>query len=115
MVATLTAAEAAELLASHPDYDVIDVRDVDDYASGHIPAARVVPLDVLRSDTDRELAGKPAVVFVCQRGNRSLNAAKMAERLGYEHVYNLEGGTSAWAAAGLPLSIEPPAPARAAA
>jgi rhodanese-related sulfurtransferase len=106
MVATLTAHEAAELLAQHPDYDVIDVRDVEDYAAGHIPAARVIPLDLLRTDTDRELAGKPAVLFVCQRGNRSLNAAKMAERLGYEHVYNLDGGTSAWAAAGLPIAIE---------
>ena len=106
MVETLTANEAAELLSTRTEIDVIDVRDFEDFATGHIPGARDVPLDILRADTDRELAGKPAVMFVCQRGNRSLTAAKMAERLGYEHVYNLEGGTAAWAAAGLPIAIE---------
>jgi rhodanese-related sulfurtransferase len=105
MVATVTAAEAAELIATS-NVDVIDVRDVDAYVAGHIPAARVVPLEVLRTDTDRELAGKPALLFVCQRGVRSLNAAKLAERLGYEKIYNLEGGTDAWARAGLPIAAD---------
>ena len=58
------------------------------------------------SRTDRELAGKPALLFVCQRGVRSLNAAKLAERLGYEKIYNLEGGTDAWARAGLPIAAD---------
>ncbi len=105
MVATLNALEASELIASTP-IDVIDVRDVDAYEAGHIPAARVVPLDVLRSDTDRELAGKPALLFVCKSGVRSLNAAKLAERLGYAKIYNLDGGTDAWARAGLPIAAE---------
>ena len=103
MVATLTVLEAAELIAtSH--VDVIDVRDHDEWSAGHLPAARVIPLDVLRADTDRALQGNPAgVLFVCARGVRSLNAAMMAARLGYDRVYSLDGGTSAWAAAGLPL------------
>ncbi|MBA3541720.1 MAG: rhodanese-like domain-containing protein [Deltaproteobacteria bacterium] len=106
MVATLNALEAAELIATS-SVDVVDVRDFDEWQAGHLPAARVVPLDVLRADTDRELHGtKAAVLFVCARGVRSLNAAKMAERLGYETVYNLEGGTSGWAQAGLPLVAE---------
>lgn len=103
MVATITAVEAAALLAS-TQVQVIDVRDYDDFAAGHLPAARAVPLDVLRADTDAELHGTTAgVLFVCQRGVRSLSAAKMAERLGYTNLYSLEGGTAAWAAAGLPI------------
>ena len=104
MVATLTALEAAALIASSR-VDVIDVRDYDEFDAGHLPAARAVPLDLLRADTDAELRGtKAGVLFVCARGVRSLSAAKMAERLGYENVFSLEGGTSAWAAAGLPIA-----------
>jgi rhodanese-related sulfurtransferase len=104
MVATLTPQEAAALIAS-THVEVIDVRDYDDFHAGHVPAARAVPLDVLRADTDAELRGTTAgVLFVCARGVRSLNAAKMAERLGYANVYSLDGGTAAWAAAGLPIA-----------
>lgn len=103
MVATVTAQQAAELIAQG-HIDVIDVRDPHEFEAGHLPAARLVPLDTLRVDTDRELAGKPAVLFVCARGVRSLNAAKMAARLGHANIYNLDGGTAAWAAAGFPLA-----------
>ena len=105
MVATLNALEAAELIATS-NVDVIDVRDTDAYDAGHIPAARVVPLEVLRTDTDRELAGKPALLFVCKSGVRSLNAAKLAERLGYDKIYTLDGGTDGWTRAGLPIAVE---------
>ena len=103
MVATLTALEAAALIAGSR-VQVIDVRDYDEFDAGHLPEARAVPLDILRADTDAELHGTTAgVLFVCARGSRSLSAAKMAERLGYENVFSLDGGTSAWAAAGLPI------------
>lgn len=104
MVVTLDAFEAEQLLLSTIDIDVIDVRDHEDWVDGHIPAARVVPLDVLRADTAREVDPNRAVMFVCQRGVRSLAAAKLAERLGYERIYNLDGGTAAWESAGLPLA-----------
>ena len=105
MIATVDALEAATLIASS-NIDVIDVRDHEDWAAGHIPAARVVPLDILREDTAREVDPNRAVLFVCARGVRSLNAAKMAERLGYEHVYSLDGGTTAWQRAGLEIVAE---------
>ncbi len=106
MVATVNALEAAALIASSRVL-VIDVRDYDEFEAGHLPTARVVPLEILRADTDAQLHGtKSGVLFVCARGTRSLNAAKMAERLGYENLYTLDGGTAAWAAAGLPLVRE---------
>jgi len=104
MVLAIDALEAAALIASS-NVDVIDVRDEDEFITGHLPAARLVPLDILRADTAREVDPNRAVLFVCLRGVRSLNAAKMAERLGYDKVYNLEGGTSGWERAGLPLAI----------
>ena len=103
MVATLTALEAEALIATTA-VEVIDVRDYDEFDAGHLPAARALPLEVLRSDTEAALRGAThGVLFVCARGVRSLAAAKMAERLGFEKVYSLDGGTSAWAAAGLPV------------
>ncbi|MDX2090332.1 MAG: rhodanese-like domain-containing protein, partial [Kofleriaceae bacterium] len=66
---------------------------------------RVIPLELLRTDPEAMLTRKP-IVFVCARGVRSLSAAKLAERLGFEHIYSLDGGTSAWAKAGFPITVE---------
>jgi rhodanese-related sulfurtransferase len=104
MVETLTAAAAAELVSQH-DVDLVDVRDDREWSSGHIPGARHIPLEQLRADPEAYLAHKP-IVFICARGVRSLTAAKLAERLGYTQVYNLDGGTSAWSKAGLPIVVE---------
>ena len=65
-------------------------------------------LDVkeMRADPDAYLSKDRPVDFICARGFRSLTAAKLAERLGDENVYNLEGGTSAWTKSGLSFVVE---------
>ncbi len=45
-------------------------------------------------------------MFVCAAGVRSEAAARLAASLGFKKVYNLSGGTRAWAKAGLPLETE---------
>src|SRR5690606_36450905 len=72
-VKRVSVSEAAALLASG-DLDVVDVRDPRDWASGHVPGARSVPLEVARANP-REFTKSP-VLFVCQRGVRSLSAAE---------------------------------------
>jgi len=104
MVATITAAELAELLSQ--GVDVVDVREPSDWAAGHIPGSRVIPLDTLRADPDAVLSRDSAIVFVCAKGQRSLTAAKLAERLGFATIYNLDGGTAAWGRSGLGLVRE---------
>jgi len=104
MVETLEAAAAAALLAQL-DVDVVDVRDDREWNAGHLPGARHIPLEQLRADPEAYLAHKP-ILFVCARGVRSLTAAKLAERMGYSQVYNLDGGTAAWSKAGLPLAVD---------
>jgi len=101
MVATISPREAADIISSH-DVDVIDVRDEDEYSSGHIPGARPVPLDQLRADPETVLR-RDSIIFVCAKGVRSLTAAKLAERLGFSKLYNVDGGTAGWVKAGLPL------------
>ena len=89
--------------------DLIDVRDQSEWDTGHLVDARLVPLEQFRADPDAVLVHGTTIVFVCAKGVRSMQAAKLAERFGYENVYNLEGGTKEWARVGLPLAIEQPA------
>jgi adenylyltransferase/sulfurtransferase len=94
--------QEAERLISGGDVDVVDVRDAPEWDRGHIPRARLVPFHQLKSRTHQVLP-RDGVLFVCARGNRSLNAAHVAEEAGLHELYNLEGGTSSWVSAGLPL------------
>ncbi len=107
MVQSLGATDAKALI-DLGEVDVIDVRDAREYAGGHIPGARLLPLDELKPDPKAKLT-RDNVLFVCAKGIRSATAAKLAEGLGFGRLYTLEGGTQAWVAAGLPLE-RPEAP-----
>jgi rhodanese-related sulfurtransferase/transcriptional regulator with XRE-family HTH domain len=112
MVRTLTPREA-ETLINAGDLDVVDVREPDEWAAGHLPGARLLPLAELRRDPRGQLRGD-RVLFVCARGSRSLSAAELAEAAGVGELYSLIGGTKAWASAGLPIvAPEAAAPAKA--
>ena len=101
MVQTLTPQEMNALLVSG-EVDVVDIRDTQEWSDGHIPGARLVPLDDLRADPAKTLP-RSNIVFVCGQGLRSLTAAKLADRLGIGNVYSLDGGISNWTRAGLQL------------
>jgi rhodanese-related sulfurtransferase len=94
--------QQAEALIGTGTVDVIDVRDPNEWATGHIPGARHVPLARFRASPKAYLQGTPAI-FVCAAGARSQLAAQLAAAHGVEPVYNLSGGTRAWAKAGLQL------------
>lgn len=84
---------------------LVDVRTQEEYSDelGHIPGARLVPLDTLEAQAVRWSRAQPVVV-VCRSGGRSARAAMELERLGFPEVASLAGGMLAWAAAGLPRS-----------
>lgn len=100
---TIGVREAESLLASG-GADLVDVRDANEWARGHLPGARHVPLDTVRADPRKALP-RDKVLLVCARGARSLVAARLADELGHHEVYSLDGGTSAWAELGLPLEV----------
>jgi len=81
---------------------VVDVRSANEWAGGHIPGAVHIPLGYL-AERCRSLPATKPIVMQCQGGSRSAIAASLLERLGYSGVINLEGGMSAWIAAGLPV------------
>jgi rhodanese-related sulfurtransferase len=101
MIHALTPHQAHALIASG-ELDVVDVREPREWSCGHLPGARHVPLDRLRSSVKTELP-RDGVIFVCAAGVRSQTAARLAEAHGLKKLYNLSGGTQGWTVAGLPL------------
>ena len=96
MVRNVAPGDAQELIAKG-DIDVVDVREPNEWATGHVPGARLVPLGQVAGTE----FGK-RVLFLCEKGGRSIKAASMVKA---DEVFNLEGGTSAWRAAGLPIVV----------
>jgi len=86
-----------ELSALGPAARIIDVREVDEWESGHIPHAEHIPLAQLPGRLDR-LDGRPTYL-ICRSGGRSAQACEFAAARGYE-VVNVSGGMIAWAASG---------------
>jgi rhodanese-related sulfurtransferase len=104
VIQALTPQQAYELI-THNDVEVIDVREPVEWNNGHLAGARLVPLESLRRSPSASLP-RDGVLFVCAAGVRSQTAARLAESMGLKSVYNLSGGTRAWAKAGLPLTSE---------
>ena len=80
---------------------LVDVREPREWAAGHAPAARHIPLSQLPTRM-KELPAGRRIVTVCRSGARSRRAAVLLAREG-RRVTNLSGGMAAWAAAGLPV------------
>lgn len=101
---TISVATAHEQLQADPDAIFVDVRTAEEYASGHAEGTVLIPLDELASRTPGELPKDRDIYVICHTGNRSRSASETLVDLGYEHVYNVEGGTDAWSSEGLPMS-----------
>jgi rhodanese-related sulfurtransferase len=95
----------ATLMINREDAIVVDVREPQEFAAGHVPNARHIPVgqfDKRIAELDK-FKGKPVIV-VCQSGNRSSAACNALEKSGFEKVYNLSGGIAAWEQAGMPVT-----------
>ncbi|HVB44014.1 MAG TPA: rhodanese-like domain-containing protein [Streptosporangiaceae bacterium] len=97
---TIPASEAQSLLVERRAV-LIDVRERHEWNTGHVAAAKHIPLGSLSGRMGEIPAGRP-VITICQSGMRSARAAGLLAKQGHE-VYNLRGGMSAWVATGLPV------------
>ncbi len=83
---------------------VVDVREREEYAAGHIPGAMHIPRGQLELRVDTELPDPTRRVVVCCRfGKISTLAAATLRGMGFLRVAALDGGLEAWKAAGYPL------------
>ena len=94
----------ATQLSNRDDAVFLDIREDGEYKTGHIPGAVHIPLKQL-PDRLRELEkhrARPLIAY-CRSGNRSNGAGSVLKKNGFESVYNLGGGITAWQSANLPV------------
>jgi phage shock protein E len=81
---------------------VLDVRQPDEWSSGHIPGATLIPLGELESRV-AEVPADRQVVVVCRSGNRSAQGRDILRGTGLASVTSMAGGMNDWVAAGYPV------------
>jgi rhodanese-related sulfurtransferase/rubrerythrin len=95
------------LQAHHPeDFNLLDIGLPQEYEKGHLPGARLIPLEEIEDRLGELDAGKPTIVY-SRSGLRSRSAASVLLHAGFADVHFLEGGLQAWqgeVAQGLPAA-----------
>ena len=88
--------EAKEMMDTQ-DVIILDVREQDEYDSGHIPGAVLLPVGSIDETTAAQvIPEKDSTVLVyCRSGNRSKTASSALAELGYTNIYEF-GGISTW-------------------
>ena len=104
----LSGVEQADTLKAtrlfNDDALILDVREEKEYASGHIPKAKHIPLGKLASRMQElEKHKNKPILVTCRSGQRSARACGMLKKAGFETVFNQAGGIIAWERANLPV------------
>jgi rhodanese-related sulfurtransferase len=102
LAARLSPSKVQEDMQAEKGLQLIDVRTPDEFRSGHLPGARNLPLDGLDASSKTLDPNKPLIVY-CRGGHRSSMALKVLAGKGFTQAKHLEGGISAWSAAGFPV------------
>ena len=88
--------EAKAMMAKDDGHVIVDVRREDEYTSGHIPGAVLIPNETIGDQKPPELPDPDQIILVyCRSGNRSAQAAQKLFDLGYTRVYDF-GGIMSW-------------------
>ena len=89
--------EVAKDMMDTQDVIILDVREQDEYDSGHIPGAVLLPVGTIDETTAAEvIPEKDSTVLVyCRSGNRSKTASSTLAELGYTNIYEF-GGINTW-------------------
>jgi rhodanese-related sulfurtransferase len=104
---TITPKQLYELSQRGEPVELIDVRTPAEFRALHVPFARNVPLDRLDSSAvlqARNGSAAQQLYVICQGGGRGAKACAALAAVGCSQVINVEGGTAAWASAGLPVT-----------
>jgi sulfur-carrier protein adenylyltransferase/sulfurtransferase len=98
-------AEVAELIDE--GVTVVDVRESEEYAAGHLPGAKHVPRSYLESRIEGVVPDRSTqVILYCASGNRSAYGARtLKDELGYEHVRSMTGGITLWKDRGYEVQV----------
>lgn len=95
-VQSLSVQQLQEWLRSSARFMLLDVREDDEWEICHIPGSLHIPMGRVLQQTDALPAEAPIAV-ICHHGMRSRAVAQRLTELGFNRVYNVEGGIHAWA------------------
>lgn len=82
---------------------VIDVREMDEYVSGHVSGATHIPLGTVPTNME-SFRSEDDVYVICHSGGRSMRACEFLHDQGIVNVVNIIGGTAGWIALGNPVT-----------
>ena len=94
--------EAQDLIAEDIALVILDVRTVSEFDSGHVEGAINIPVEEL-SKRLSELNSNDELLVYCRTGNRSTTAVGILKENGYNRIYHMNGGITAWRSAGFPI------------
>ena len=98
----VTPKEAHDMIGQQ-EVIILDVRTQEEYDSGYISDAVLIPLAELESRMN-ELNPADSIIVYCRSGLRSEEAASTLVANDFVHVYNMEGGITQWQTQGLPVT-----------
>ncbi len=86
---------------------VLDLRDTESFAAGHIGGARHMDSANILRATEKlpKYKEKPVIVY-CKSGTTGASAVRVLASQGFTQAFNLRGGLAAWSAEGMPLTQE---------
>ena len=93
----ITQEEAKRMMDAQEDAVVLDVREQDEFDSGHIPGAVLLPVGTITEDSAAAVIPETdtTVLVYCRSGNRSKTASDALAKLGYTQIYEF-GGINTW-------------------
>ena len=91
--------ETVAAIRQNPGVYLLDVREPDEYAAGHIPGITLIPMGEVASRLT-ELPRDKEIIVTCRTGNRSSQIADLLREQGFTNVHNMTGGIVAWEEAG---------------
>jgi rhodanese-related sulfurtransferase len=108
----VTVEEAREMIEKD-DVFILDVRTPAEFNSSHIEGATLIPVtnsggsnlssDQLLEARINEVPKDKKILVYCRTGHRSTTASNILLAAGYSDIYNMQGGITAWTAAGYPV------------
>ena len=96
MYQQITPKAAKEIMNSDVEHIILDTREQDEYDSGHIPGAILIPYTEIENKAEQMLPDKDTLILVyCRSGRRSKIASESLAKLGYTNVMEF-GGIIDW-------------------
>lgn len=92
----ITQEKAKEMMQADDDHIIVDVRRQDEYDSGHIPDAILIPNESIDKEQPKELPDLDQIIMIyCRSGRRSKEASQKLADMGYTNIYEF-GGIIDW-------------------